>query len=308
VKIAVILNAGAGVRDKDEIPKQVRELFRVHGVEAKIFVAESGKMLAPSAQQAISEGFDMIVAGGGDGTISAVAAVVASSTARFGVLPLGTLNHFAKDLHIPLKLEESIDTILSGVPRKVDVATVNDRIFLNNSSLGLYPKIVEDRERQQLRGAKKWTAFFRSMFRVLAKYPYVSVRIAATEQPRDVEGKTAPTEIVRRSPMVFVGNNIYEIHGLDIGSRERLDEGKLCLFVTKRVSRLALAWLALRGIFGFLSKAEEFDSLTATEFTIESHHRELEVSLDGEVVRMKPPLTYTVRPGALTIMAPATKE
>src|SRR5205085_8465527 len=155
-------------------------------------------------------------------------------------------------------------------------------------SIGLYPKIVEDRENQQRRGAKKWSAFVRSLIKILGRYPFVAVHIAAAEAPRDVEGRSAPKELVRRSPIVFVGNNIYEIHGLDLGSRKRLDEGKLCLFVTKRVSRLSLFWLGIRGLVGRLNDANNFDSLTATEFSIESNRSELEVSLDGEVVRLKP--------------------
>jgi diacylglycerol kinase family enzyme len=308
MKVAVILNCAAGIGEKEGIPQQVLKLFREHGVEPKIFVTEKGEKLIPYAKETVAGDFDMIVAGGGDGSLNAVASVIAGSRKAFGVLALGTMNHFAKDLQLPLDLEEAVANVVSGIPRDVDIAEVNGQSFINNSGIGLYPKIVEDRKHQQRLGAKKWTAFFRAFLKILSRYPFVTVRIETAEQPEDVEGQSAPKEMIRRSPMVFVGNNIYDIHGFDIGSRKRLDEGKLCLFVTKRVGRLALAWLGIRGLLGLLNDAEDFDSLTATKFSIESNKHELEVSLDGEVVRLKPPLIYTIHPRALRVICPSNVQ
>src|SRR5476649_731552 len=111
-----------------------------------------------AAKRALARGVDAVVAGGGDGTINAVASVLAGSSVALGVLPLGTLNHFAKDLNIPLDLDQAIATIARGTTAQVDVGDVNGRIFVNNSSLGLYPHIVRARDQQQRRlGRGKWT-------------------------------------------------------------------------------------------------------------------------------------------------------
>ncbi len=146
---------------------------------ARVTLAASGEAMTAAAQIAVANGLSIIVAGGGDGTINAVAAVVAGTRTGFGVLPLGTLNHFAKDCGIPLKLDAAIDTIATGVRRWVDVGEVNDRVFLNNSSLGLYPDIVRDRENQQEHlGRGKWLAACWATLGALRRYPFLGVRIA----------------------------------------------------------------------------------------------------------------------------------
>jgi hypothetical protein len=152
------------------------------------------------------------------------------SGVRFGVLPLGTLNHFAKDLGIPLELDEAVRNLATGLPRQVDVGEVNGRIFLNNSSLGLYPDIVRDREEQQRRlGRGKWPAALWATLAALRRYPFLSMRLT-------VNGET----LARRTPFVFIGNNRYTMEGLAIGERDCLDDGLLSLYVAQHPTRLGL--------------------------------------------------------------------
>ena len=112
---------------------------------------------------------ELVVAGGGDGTLSAVAAALVGTDTALGVLPMGTLNHFAKDLGIPLKLEKAVQTLFTGKIARVDVGEVNGRIFLNNSSIGFYPRIVQARKREQRRGRSKWVAFAQAAATVFRK-------------------------------------------------------------------------------------------------------------------------------------------
>lgn len=142
----VILNGSAGAGHDDATAHALREQFRQAGVEAQVVLAANGGEMTAAARKALAAASDVVVAAGGDGTINAVASVLAGSGVPFGVLPLGTLNHFAKDIGMPLELEEAVRTIGAGRTRRVDVGQVNDRIFLNNSSLGLYPDIVHDRD------------------------------------------------------------------------------------------------------------------------------------------------------------------
>ena len=150
----------------------------------------------------------VIVAGGGDGTVSTVAAALVDTDICLGVLPLGTLNHFAKDLGLPLDLEAAVRCIATGVTSRVDVGEVNGRVFVNNSSLGLYPDIVRDREQQQKRfGRGKWHALLRASIAALRRYPFLQVSLA-------VEGR----ERAYRTPFVFIGNNAYRMEGLTMAS------------------------------------------------------------------------------------------
>ena len=166
----------------------------------------------------------MIVVGGGDGTLNAAATLLVGSEIALGVLPSGTFNHFAKDLHVPLDLEKAVTAIADGHVAQVDVGAVNDRFFLNNASLGIYPKLVQTRDlQQQWLGRGKWPAFAWATLAVLRRYPFVEVLL-------DIDGKS----LARRTPFVFVGNNRYEMEGFRIGERARLDSGELSLYVANR--------------------------------------------------------------------------
>ena len=292
--ITVIINGEAGSGHDDAIAHELREKFAAHGMEANVVLAKGGKDMIASAKQAVAGGAAMVAGGGGDGTQNAVGAVLAGTGIPYGVLPMGTLNHFAKDLGIPLDLDGAVRTIATGVPKLVDVGVVNEQVFLNNSSLGLYPDIVRDREKQQSRlGRGKWPAALWATFAALRRYPFLSVRMQADD-----------TRLARRTPFVFIGNNEYTMEGLAIGARSRLDAGTLSLYVAQRPGRLGLLRFALRALIGGLKEERDFDVLLAREMTIETRHTHLHVAFDGEVQEMPTPLHYQIRPGALTVMVP----
>ena len=292
--IAVIINACAGAGYTPEWVDNLTKIFRSGGFDVQVTLARDGAEIIDTVNRAIAEKPSTIVAGGGDGTINAVAAALVGTEIALGVLPLGTLNHFAKDMHIPLDLEDATHTIIAGHTIKVDVGEVNGRIFLNNSSLGIYPSIVRDRENQQKRlGRSKWTAFGWATLTILRRYPFLNVRVIAN-------GK----EHSRLTPFVFIGNNEYLMEGFNIGQRKSLDAGLLSLYMTQRTGRLGLLRLALRALFGRLRQAKDFDVLTAQEIQIEVHHSHMRIATDGEVNMMDTPLDYRVRSGALRVIVP----
>jgi diacylglycerol kinase family enzyme len=181
------------------------------------------------------------------------------------------------------------------VPVRVDVGEVNGRIFLNNSSLGLYPDIVRDREKQQRRlGRGKWPAALWASLAALRRYPFLSIRL-------EVEG----TRLARRTPFVFIGNNAYTMQGLAIGVRERLDAGALSLYVAQHPTRFGLLRFAFDALRARLGEERDFDVLQAGGFEIDTHRARLRVATDGEVTVMAPPLRYRSRPGALEVLVPA---
>jgi diacylglycerol kinase family enzyme len=193
--------------------------------------------------------------------------------------------------------ESAVNTIVEGQVVHIDAGEVNGRFFLNNSSLGLYPSIVHEREKQQRLGWGKWPAFAWAALTVMRRYPFLNVRL-------NVDGK----EFVSRTPFVFVGNNEYEMETLNIGSRARLDTGKLSLYVTNRIGRLGLIRLAFRALFGGLRQDKDFLALTTGELWIETRHRRVRAALDGEVTLIHPPLHYQVHPGVLRVIVPGTSR
>jgi YegS/Rv2252/BmrU family lipid kinase len=293
VKIAAIINPRSGTDDKKDVQRRLEEVFEANGIEACISLAHSGPKVIELARQAARSDADVIVAGGGDGTINSVASAAIDSDKTMGVLPFGTMNHFAKDLHIPLDLEGAIQTIVAGHVVSVDVGEVNGRIFVNNSSLGLYPSIVRERQKQQRLGWGKWPAYVWAALAILRRYPFLNVRLS-------VDGK----ELASRTPFIFVGNNEYEMETLYIGGRTCLDDGNLSLYMSDRVSRLGLVRLALRALFGGLRQEKDFIALCTKEVWIGTKHKRVRVALDGEVLVMEPPLHYRVRPRALRVLAP----
>lgn len=296
-EMIVIMNRGAGNSGKDSnsLESRIAELFATHGENPRIEQPQRGEDISSLAREAARSTETTIVAAGGDGTISGVAGEVAGTDKILGVLPIGTLNHFAKDLRIPLDLEVAVRTVVRGRVMAVDAAEVNGRIFINNSSLGIYPQIVSRRETQQEHLSRgKWPAFLWATVQALRRFPFMDLRIA-------LEGK----EITRRTAFLFVGNNTYEIAGFNLGSRACVTAGNLGLYVSRGTGRFGLFRLAFHALFGRVDQAKDFDVFCVTEAHIETHKRSLLVARDGEVEWMESPLKYRIRPGALRVLVPA---
>jgi len=297
---AIIINAASGTDDKETLRDKLVELFAACGLTPEISLVRKGQDVQELAARLLKQGHSPIVAGGGDGTIGAVASVLRGQQTPLGVLPLGTLNHFAKDLKIPLDLEGAVGVILDGNIEEVDVAEVNQHIFINNSSLGLYPSIVHQRQQQQQRlGRGKWPAFIWAALSVLRRYPFIDVRLTADD-----------VELKRRTPFVFIGNNEYQMEGVNIGARSRLNGGKLSLHVAHRTGRWGLLRFALRALLGTLRHDKDLDMLGAKEIWIETRQKRLRVATDGEVSIMEMPLHYRIHPRGLRVLAakPVNRE
>lgn len=291
--VTVLLNAASGSGSAAEAARTIERLFGEAGREAQIELVESGDRLRSLARDAARARPEAVVAGGGDGTINAVAAELAGSDIPFGVLPLGTLNHFAKDLGIPLDLEGAVGVILAGRTRKVDVGEVSGHVFLNNSSIGVYPRLLRLRERYRERGRSKWIAAFWALLAVLRRHSFMAVRIVA-------DGET----IVRRTPFVFVGNNEYRMEGLTAGTRDSLTDGRLAVYIMNASGRRSLLWLVWSVLIGRARRIQELEMLSVLEAQVETRRTRLQVALDGEVLEERDPLSYRVRPAALTVFIP----
>jgi diacylglycerol kinase family enzyme len=290
--VTVLLNPAAG-GGSDRLKADIAELFLAAGSEALIVEVQRGQDPADAARAA-SARTSIVVAAGGDGTVSSVAAGLLGTPAMLGVLPVGTLNHFAKDLRIPLDLAKAVATIVTPRVGSIDVGRVNDRVFLNNSSIGIYPSIIEAREELRRLGHRKWPAFALATFRVLRRYRGVLVSIEAGGR-----------QSVRRTPFVFVGNNEYEIEGIRLGGRARLDGGRLFTYLAPRVRTRELPMLLARALLGRARQSGAFEIVSAPELWIHTPKaRHVRVAIDGETTTMTPPLHYRTCPGALKVLLP----
>jgi diacylglycerol kinase family enzyme len=292
----VIVNTSSGLGGHSQsIGEALRERFRAHGIDADILMTRRDDDIRELARRACERHpGGVLVAAGGDGTVSSVADVAHRSGCVLGVIPLGTLNHFARDMGIPLDVDEAIRAIAAGRRVEVDVGQVNGASFINNSSLGLYPKIVRGREWQQRRLRRpKRTAMLWAILATLRRAPLLKLQL-------EVGGG----EQVCASPFVFIGNNDYTMEGFHIGKRARLDGGKLSIYTTTRRTAGGLFMLALRALFGRLRQAEDFSETHASSLRVETPRRQMFVATDGEVRLMQTPLEYAILPRALTVMAP----
>ncbi len=264
------------------------------GVSAELLVTAADRLTAAAAA-AVRTGADAVVAAGGDGTISAVAAALVGGQVPLGVIPLGTLNHFAKDLTHPASdCRRPRSVVAAGHVRRIDVGEVNGRIFVNNSSIGIYPSMVRDRDDQRIRWRrKKWLAMGMAALKVFRELPLLDVRL-------EIAGAT----LERKTPLVFVGNNRYEFSLPALGARHVLDAGELSVHVANCATRWRILRLAVRGLMGRLRPTADFDVLYTAQLWVDTPQSHLTVALDGEVIRLAPPLAYCTRPAALQVLVP----
>ena len=251
----------------------------------------------PSTQcaAAAERGDALLIAAGGDGTVSAAATALAGANTTLGILPLGTLNHFARDLGLPADLGEAAKVIAGGKVRRVDVAEMNGRVFINNSAIGLYPLMVIDRDLQRKRlGRSKRLALVVASLRTLARFNHQRLSLTVNKEDQ------ARVD----TPLLFVGNNDYRIDLGAPGRRESLDDGRLCVMVMRKKTRRGLIFASIRALLD-RSRVDDMVTIDRVErLRVSSRRKHLPVSLDGEVVRAQPPIDYAIRKQALRVIVP----
>jgi diacylglycerol kinase family enzyme len=292
-RFRILLNASSGAGDKQ--PETIRLQFTRHGCSCEI--TRLTKQVDLKALASRDDAEMIWLAAGGDGTVNCVAHAVAGSERTMGVIPCGTLNHFAQDMGVSADLERAVDVAVHAPVHRIDAAEVNGQIFVNNSSLGFYPAMVADRDRMKKRGLNKWWSLAAASVRAFARFPCVQVEL-------EVDGALKQL----RTPLLFVGNNPYEMDGGHLGGRERMDTGVLSLAIARNANRLAMLRLFAEALAGRAGQTEELDCLRVTSFTVSTRKRHLRVSYDGEIRRMRTPLCYRSRPAALRVIAPPREE
>jgi len=290
------MNAASGGSRAGELRGLVAREFRSHGVEADIQLAKNGARLAALARRAREGESRTVVAAGGDGTVNAVASALLGTDKRLGVLPVGTFNYFAKNLRIPLDLAGAVRTVAGGRAADVDVCEVNGRLFINNSSIGLYPSIIREREQEYRRWGRRQLVAYAAVLRALVqRNPFLNVRITTAEGGG----------LAERTPLVFVGGNRFQIEEFNLPGQRCVRRGELAIYVARTDGKLGLLRLGLQALLGRLRGERRLEVMCAGEALVETRRKRLPVALDGEVVTLQTPLRFRTRPAALKVLVPA---
>lgn len=289
MNITVIYNASSG---KNNNLDDIKAAFAHHG-QQPTYLPITSKLLHRHIKAEVAKRGAIVVAAGGDGTVNGVAALVHGTPIKFGIIPNGTLNNFAKDAGIPLQLNDAVRVILAGKTTFMDAAAVNKHVFVNNSSIGLYPLSLHTRA--QFNGQiGKWPAAVVGMLRVLARLRRIHVQL-------HIDGK----HITRRTPFVFVGNNAYKLHKPPFVRRSGINKGILGVYIIKANSALGVVRMFAHTLFTKKRRTAEFETYNVAAFTIVTkRHRTLHVAYDGEVTELRTPLHYQSLPKALRIIVP----
>ena len=272
---------------------KVSAALKQAGIDADVELV-AGDDLEARCETIAQRGDKLLIVGGGDGTVSAAASALIDTQTALGILPLGTLNHFARDLGIPFEVDAAAQAIADGRERRVDVAEMNGRIFINNSAIGLYPLMVVDRDAQRKRlGRSKRLAMVVASVRTLMRFNHQRLTLTINDEKARID-----------TPLLFVGNNDYRIDLRAPGQRESIDDGQLCVLVMRKKSRTGLIAASLRALLN-RTRPDDMVRVDGVErLRVDSRRSHLAVALDGEVVREPPPLDYRIRKQALRVIAP----
>ena len=287
MKTAVIINCHKAD------PKDVALMLGDAGIDARVEAVE-GKDIRDRVEAAVKGGARLVIVGGGDGSVSSAAQAVAGTDATLAILPLGTLNHLARDLGIPAELPESARLIAAGRTSAIDVAEVNARVFVNNAAIGLYPLMVVDREAQENRlGRSKRLAMLVASLRTLARFHHQRLTLT-------VDGGEARVD----TPLLFVGNNDYRLALPAAGQRDKLDDGQLCVMVMRKKGVPGFLAAVTRALLGIPRRDDMVRLGGVTRLKVDSARSTITLALDGETLAMKPPLDFRILPARLKVLVP----
>lgn len=289
-KIHVILNLSSK-RASRAMAKTIADLFELAGNQAEIVVSKRGEDIRKLAEAAAAAGAEIIVAAGGDGTISSVAQTLAGTNIALGILPVGTHNNFSKDLGIPQQIELAIDWIVNGKAEKINIGEVNGHYFINNSSIGVYPRIVIQRELKELAGKPRARAFFEATLDALRNL-----------REHRVVMSIAGEKIIRHTPLVFIGNGLYDTNNFGLGKRTIINREKFSVYVLQRTKSRDLIRIAAKNFFKLLAHEEKFEDFSAPELEIETDVQNPSIAVDGEIFHTTSPLKFKLHKKSLNII------
>jgi len=294
----VILNSKSGTGSKSDIQHRLKSLASTLGVKCDIVNSRTPAEVIEAARHAARSSHDVVIAGGGDGTINAVASELVGTGKRLGVLPLGTFNYFAREMGVPADLDSAFRTCFEGEPRSVTVGEVNGQVFLNNASIGLYPVILAVREQMYRRWGRARLVAYWSALTALFR-PGLNMKLTVT-----LNGERR----IIRTPLLFVARNATQLEEFGVPGVRCVGEDGFSVYALKALGRLELIRVAWRTFIGKLKPQYDFDMICTGEMHVESRRMLRTLAFDGERVKMLAPLEFRVRQDALSILVPKKEE
>lgn len=298
--ICVIANPGSGKRDPG-LFDGIRQTICADGRRCDLREAAKGSDIAPMAREAVEEGFDVVAAAGGDGTIAAVAGAIFSARSdtkplpHLGIIPLGTFNYIARGLGLPQDdPAAAAQLLLTAPPQPLAVGEVNGKVFLNNASLGAYPAILDQREGIYKRWGRSRVAAYWSVIRALSTLGKpLSMHI-------EVDGQT----VRKKSPLAFVANSAYQIEEFDLPGAETVRNGNFALYLAPDTGRYGLILRALRLAGRTARLGRDMEMIAGRDVTITTRQSHRLVARDGEKETLAGPFRFRLHSDVLTVIAP----
>lgn len=299
----IVLNVGSGKHDAAAVRTSIETTltdagrrFSIHEVADPSDLQSVVSDLVARAREAAG----IVVAAGGDGTINTVAQATLGSGCFFGALPLGTFNYFSRTHGIPSELPEACRILLGPRAFEVQVGMVNDRVFLVNSSIGLYPELLEEREQAKGRfGRSRLVAIGAALKTLFSSHRALRLNIDSKQGKRSIV-----------TPTLFVGNNRLQLERVGIPHSDKLEQHRLAAVTLRPLTPLGMLGLLLRACFGRLGEAEEVTSFDFERMTVRRRFGSspFKVATDGEVEWLPAPLTFRVAPHALLLLRPPERR
>ena len=271
----------------DSLRGTVEQAFAAAGREIDLQFVPGADMAAAVARH---RGKPRVVVGGGDGTLGCAAAVLANTPTAMAILPLGTRNHLARQLEIPLDLDAAVAVAIGGQRRRVDLGAAGDRLFVNNASFGIYTRFVRQRDQ---RAGPRWLNALPAAWHALR-------HMRAQQFTLRLDGRRQPLA----TPLLFVDNNQYSIEPGHLGEREAMNDGRLSVYAVAAQGPHKLLAFALRALVGLARPERDFaECASAGEVVIEGQGW-IEGAFDGELEWMALPLRLRNLPSALGVVTP----
>ena len=295
--MTVILNSSSGVNQTDKIRQQITDALSALQGKVKVITLMADDDFYGICEQAVLQAQrtkGVVVVAGGDGTVNLIAGLCCKYGVVMGVIPLGTFNYFARELLIPLEVDAAAQLLIDGQIRPVTVGYVNQLLFLNNASFGLYTRIIRNREADKSRFGR---------FRLVAVLSAVSTLLRG-QRPFAIKATVNGVQQLYRTAMVFVGNNTFQLNNMDLQVAQFAREDRLAVLILKSTTRIEMARLVVRGALGKLNDEKRLEMFGADSLVVESKRRKIDVVVDGEVVQCHTPLNFRTARDALWVVAP----
>jgi len=290
----VLLNSKSGKGSAVTLEQKLRSVAAKLAVSCEFVSFHDPSQLKKAAQKAAESNHDLVVAGGGDGTINTVASALIGTGKRLGVLPLGTFNFFAREMGVPTDPEAAFRTCFEGEIRGLTVGEVNGQIFLNNASIGLYPAILAVREQTYRRWGRARVLAYWSVLEALIRLR-LNMYLTITS-----EGKRQTI----RTPLLFVARNATQLEEFQVPGIRCVNDDGFSVYALRSMSKLGQLRIAWHALIGKLKPHYDFDMVCTDAMRVESRRMLRTVAFDGERVKMLSPLEFRVRRDALSILVP----